>query len=1274
MTKAMVNEAIAQMTKLNKARLDHPARNSFKLKPGTKTDGRKRAHRDAPPLLTITDDLARAAALLAELDVQQKVDNESTYTVQKRAEAFWMGSLSHKGSVPWGDDSAYKVFRNVVTDYGADPNGKRMIGDAIDPPTIIASSSFLGLGVFSTDVYVDDGGIGPDGNSLEWYINTARFYSQIRNFKMDITATAANASIAALHYQVAQGTSLEHVEFIADSGTTQQGIFAENGSGGVMSDLTFTGGNFGIHGGSQQFSATRLTFNGCNTAVQLIWSWGWVWKSITVRNAKVGFRLYNDVSNEIPGSATFLDSMFSDIKEASIEMATPQDKMDSGFTGLVLDNVKLAAPIKDYSSSKQILDSGYYRYYAMGSTYKNNTRSFTNAPLNYTREASILGSKVSGLDVAPFYERARNQYKDKSASDFVHIKDEGAKGDGSTDDTQAVQSVFNKYKDGSKIIYIDAGTYILKDTVIIASGVRIVGKTWSQFAAYGDVFSNADKPKVMLSSNEGDVGNIEMQDLILTSKGPTPGVVLMEWNIRAKSNGDAALWDVHIRLGGAVGTQLTPAECPPSKSGTNPDTCKVASLLLHITPKASGYFDNLWAWVADHQIDDPHLEDAQNNMEQLSVYSARGILVESQKATFLYGTASEHSVFYQYNFHRASNIVTTFLQTESAYFQPTPKPPAPFTNNVGVFPGDPDYSCKADDDFNGCDSSWAVVMTESSNVLIGSAGVYSWFSTYTQECIDKHSCQKSLIYLSSKYVNVRLQQVISIGAKNMIPLRRAIERKAPTSLEEKKCDSTDYFYYEGEWPKYDISGLVGLSRRGAPLGNSSNATSYMPAYATIVNLTPHNFKHVGGPKPYQFYKWDFDDIPSSKGRRNDAWYKQAGVDLTTTNGYAYYEIEGTNQKFNVHVTTNMDDVRCPQRIWFDLQGMDRKLHHVVVPGSHDAAMNNITMAGWWGFGSADNTETQSLDLYKQLKVGSRYFDMRISSVNNGKFYGAHVSDGLGKTPAGATGPSLDDLIIGMNRFSNDYPGEVVVWYIKYMTDLSIKGGTYWSEDKIKEFYDKLETIHNRCPGDLAGNTALNELPISTFMNANDGKRCVLLLIDGCFDPKLNGQTFVRPDKGIFFGPPALARSDVWAQEAGSQVDNYYIMQWQCTPVLDPIQPVAVYESNPTLYYYGLNYMTPKTFPTVILHDAVGLFRTDQITEKYYDPTMQVFVRGLNLYMVSQNCKVSKSKNPLVRPPNRSKKAVAASDHFDGIIFANGTTLDTVPNSFCFSQASCPRLN
>lgn len=30
----------------------------------------------------------------------------------------------------------------------------------------------MGLGVFSTDEYVPNGGTGPDGNAKQWYINT----------------------------------------------------------------------------------------------------------------------------------------------------------------------------------------------------------------------------------------------------------------------------------------------------------------------------------------------------------------------------------------------------------------------------------------------------------------------------------------------------------------------------------------------------------------------------------------------------------------------------------------------------------------------------------------------------------------------------------------------------------------------------------------------------------------------------------------------------------------------------------------------------------------------------------------------------------------------------------------------------------------------------------------------------------------------------------------------------------------------------------------------
>ena len=60
--------------------------------------------------------------------------------------------------------------------------------------------------------------------------------------------------------------------------------------------------------------------------------------------------------------------------------------------------------------------------------------------------------------------------------------------------------------------------------------------------------------------------------------------------------------DCHVRIGGATGTNLTPEECPALTSSPN-SKCQAASMMMHITPKASGYFENMWLWVADHMIE-----------------------------------------------------------------------------------------------------------------------------------------------------------------------------------------------------------------------------------------------------------------------------------------------------------------------------------------------------------------------------------------------------------------------------------------------------------------------------------------------------------------------------------------------------------------------------------------------------------------------------------------------------------------------------------------------
>ncbi|CAK7205467.1 hypothetical protein SEUCBS139899_008242 [Sporothrix eucalyptigena] len=836
----IVDDAIAKMIVLNNARIANPIRNHYGSKPKIQDSSSQSR------LLAITPEIAAAAAVVAEADWAATGGNATVTRRDPQAAPFWMESIARKGSVPWGSDANYKVFRNVVTDYGADPTGAKdstaaiqkaisdgsrcgakcggsttknaivyiphgtylvstsisvyfgtqVIGDANSPPTLVASPRFVGLGLLSTDVYVNSGGSGSDGLSLEWYINTGRFYSQIRNINIDIRKANAKANICALHYQVAQATSLHNVHLIANSSTNQRGMFAENGSGGVMSQVTFTGGDVGFYGGNQQFTSTQITFNGCNTAAQLLWDWGWVWKSVSVRNVDVGFELMADNGTGHVGAVTFMDSEFVSISKSAIVMPQPADKAGTGSTGLILDNVNLGANIAD-NSTKEILKAGYYKQWTVGSTYTGGKRTWRSGQVrDYDREPSLLGIKTPDLGVgdprrgiklpyAPYYERQRNQYEDKSASDFVHTKDNGAKGDGVTDDTAAVADLLIKYGDGSKIVFVDAGTYIMTSTVTVPKDAKIVGEAWAQFAASGKYFSNASDPHPMLQVGEvGDRGSVEIQDLILTTKGGTAGVVLMEWNVAADTLGSAALWDVHARVGGATGTELTPAECPPSTTSTDDAKCQAASLMLHITDGASGYFDNMWLWVADHLIDDPDLNDANNTMPQLSVYVARGMLIESREATWLYGTASEHSVYYQYNFNRAQNIFTTMIQSEAPYYQPMPTPPVPFGGDVvGLFTGDPwfggDSGCAKTDDLAGCDSGWAVLLRGCQNIHIGSAGTYAWFRSYSEDCIDTQQCQKTLWLVDYNDNNVTLNHVVGIGSKNILSANgKAIDAKS----------------------------------------------------------------------------------------------------------------------------------------------------------------------------------------------------------------------------------------------------------------------------------------------------------------------------------------------------------------------------------------------------------------------------------------------------------------------------------------------------------------
>lgn len=406
--------------------------------------------------------------------------------------------------------------------------------------------------MLSTDEYTG-GGKGLDGGDEQYYVNTANFYRQIRNLRIDVSLTDSAQKAACLHYQVAQATSIQNVELIAAPGSSQQGIFAENGSGGVISDITFRGGKFGIYGGNQQFTAQRLTFDGCETGIQIIWDWGWIWKSIHMKNVQTGFRLLQESPNSGHiGSVSVIDSSFQGVGTA-ILVAPLNSKTGSGSTGVIVENVQFSGvdkAVADTSGAVLLVPSPKVDHWVVGPVYSaDGTRQFSTGGKDnagFHRQRVLLDSNGAYL------ERSKPQYEDRGVGDFVHVKDFGAKGDGSSDDTAAFQSAL--YASQGKILFIDAGSYILTSTVVVPPGSKIVGEAWSQLVASGAYFSDANNPKVMLQvGKDGDEGSMEMQDLIFTNRGPTAGLVLVEWNINADSPGSAALWGKYYSFGFKLG-------------------------------------------------------------------------------------------------------------------------------------------------------------------------------------------------------------------------------------------------------------------------------------------------------------------------------------------------------------------------------------------------------------------------------------------------------------------------------------------------------------------------------------------------------------------------------------------------------------------------------------------------------------------------------------------------------------------------------------------------
>ncbi|KAK4135130.1 glycoside hydrolase family 55 protein [Trichocladium antarcticum] len=725
---------------------------------------------------------------------------------------FWLEKIAHRGVAPFAG-SGYKVFRNV-RDYGAKGDGinddtqainkaisdgdrcgpgctgstktpaliyfppgtymvsspiidfyyTNLIGNPGCLPVLKATPDFEGAWLLDTNQYQPAG-------DLAWGATNV-FWRQVANLVLDLSGVAPETKMVGLHWPSSQSTSLSNMVFkmSEEKGNQHQGLFIEQGSGGYIGDLVFYGGAQALSVGNQQFTMRNISIHNAETAIQQLWSWGWTYQGVSINNCEVGFDFTASTDGNLGvGSITILDSEIKDtpigITFGAAAATGPAVANNFIFENVRLDNV--ATAIRGPQGTVLAGAPGPSTIKAWGRGHK-----YTPSSAGPTAFEGPTPPNTRPAALAPggtYYARSKPRYENLPVSEFLSARAAGAAGDGTTDDTDALNALFHTAAAADKIVLLDAGMYVVTSTLHIPAGSRIVGEAFPVLLSSGAFFASAAHPQPVVqvgAPGPAADGRIEWSNTIVSTRGAQAGAILIEFHLAAPADAPSGLWDVHTRVGGFAGSELQLAQCAKTPNATVTaaggggggvaPACVAAFMSMHVTAAAAAlYMENCWLWVADHDIE----EGADN--EQITVYAGRGLLVESQGPLWLVGTSVEHHQFYEYQFVNARDVFMGQIQTETAYYQPNPDARLPFAAVAKYH--DPVFAQTGE-------SGWGLRVVDSEAVLVYGAGLYSFFDDYDVGCSqigEGATCQKRIFSVEGKS-QVRVYNLNTVGTSKMV--------------------------------------------------------------------------------------------------------------------------------------------------------------------------------------------------------------------------------------------------------------------------------------------------------------------------------------------------------------------------------------------------------------------------------------------------------------------------------------------------------------------------
>lgn len=171
-----------------------------------------------------------------------------------------------------------------------------------------------------------------------------------------------------------------------------------------------------------------------------------------------------------------------------------------------------------------------------------------------------------------------------SVEDWLNVKANGAKGDGVTNDTTAINAVLTTAGATGKTVYFPVGTYLISAELVVPSGVSLIGDGLSSIISQSSTTANG--------LHLTDVVGNTISNLAVLGPNSGSGIgILIDFSGRTNSY-QVALQDIQVTKFGSHGISwATPVSCRAARvvSGTNGGDG------FHITSGTSTSFDACYA-------------------------------------------------------------------------------------------------------------------------------------------------------------------------------------------------------------------------------------------------------------------------------------------------------------------------------------------------------------------------------------------------------------------------------------------------------------------------------------------------------------------------------------------------------------------------------------------------------------------------------------------------------------------------------------------------------